>query len=118
MISAMTAILPAEGPALRRTTGTGEHAKREWGMRQTSSHLDKALKVGFLWAVSAHPHADSHIQPAVARQTATNTRARRAGWRRTGRDTHGHGLRVGRRLGSLSVEQRGGEEGGPNKAQR
>jgi len=50
MISAMTAILPVEGPALRRTTGPGEHAKCEQGMRQTSSHFDKALKVGFLGA--------------------------------------------------------------------
>lgn len=27
MISAMMAILPVEGPALRRTTGTGEHRR-------------------------------------------------------------------------------------------
>lgn len=59
-------------------------------MRQTSSDLDEACKVGFLQVVSTHPNTVWSIQPALARRDTDYTGGRVEG----SRETHGHVLRM------------------------
>ena len=57
MISAMTAILPVDGPELRRTTGTGEDANT---VKESATDLVRPRRTVQSWIPARHVNTSEH----------------------------------------------------------